>query len=599
MKHFKLLSVFMALLIAFSVISTASVYADEADVVNTADTSANENEEIKKFEEILHSCGYNPDFCEKFGKVNDVYVYKAGARMFTELYYSKTVGNYFFTSYEQQPCYDIGIYIIRDDRAYTLEKAYNEGVIDDGCMTDIMGFTGLFGDGWDAIELTKERRAFLKKLREFNPDGVYTTSVIKNLKELGKINGNNGIGSTVVYSNYYKSNITCYSTFNDWLLTHPYYGFSQEDGIFIFHYFGEEPDVYTLEEAVKSGLIEDKEVLNAVNLTNGDVTARKLSGNEKSYVDYLVKNDKFTTRVYEYKELGKVGEYTLVLGRTDNDPNNTGLPSKTVEYAGSYIFENKESYGEELYLIKGSNVLTIERAYESGISIAEVKRVYEKSGDTRFTITGYDYGEDSNTETTQPNTQPTSQTQPTTGETQPTTDAVTPPVNNYEDKAEHTKPEILADKNRLKAGDTCKVIVKGAKVKGWKSSNKKVATVKNGKVTALKKGTANITAFITDGTKLSCKITVKSDVKIKIDKKKFVKSKTYTVKKGKVLNVKITGKAQSVKNRYRTSDKKTAKVISKANAKSIKIKGLKKGSAKITVYVNGAAFKIKVKVKNK
>ena len=37
MKHFKLLSVFMALLIAFSVISTASVYADEADVVNTAD----------------------------------------------------------------------------------------------------------------------------------------------------------------------------------------------------------------------------------------------------------------------------------------------------------------------------------------------------------------------------------------------------------------------------------------------------------------------------------------------------------------------------------------------------------------------------------
>ena len=64
MKHFKLLSVFMALLIAFSVISTASVYADEADVVNTADTSANENEEIKKFEEILHSRSLSMDMTD-------------------------------------------------------------------------------------------------------------------------------------------------------------------------------------------------------------------------------------------------------------------------------------------------------------------------------------------------------------------------------------------------------------------------------------------------------------------------------------------------------------------------------------------------------
>ncbi len=73
----------MAFLIAFSALSTASVYANEVEVSSTEDTSTNENEEIKKFEENLHSCGYNPDFCVKFGKVNDVYVYKAGAGMFT------------------------------------------------------------------------------------------------------------------------------------------------------------------------------------------------------------------------------------------------------------------------------------------------------------------------------------------------------------------------------------------------------------------------------------------------------------------------------------------------------------------------------------
>ncbi|MEY8426885.1 Ig-like domain-containing protein [Lachnospiraceae bacterium 46-15] len=45
----------------------------------------------------------------------------------------------------------------------------------------------------------------------------------------------------------------------------------------------------------------------------------------------------------------------------------------------------------------------------------------------------------------------------------------------------------------------------------WKSSNKKVATVKNGKVTAIANGTATITATATDGSKkkASCKVTVK------------------------------------------------------------------------------------------
>ena len=44
----------------------------------------------------------------------------------------------------------------------------------------------------------------------------------------------------------------------------------------------------------------------------------------------------------------------------------------------------------------------------------------------------------------------------------------------------------------------------------WTSSNKKVATVdKNGKVKALKKGTATITVKTASGKKAACKITVK------------------------------------------------------------------------------------------
>lgn len=63
----------------------------------------------------------------------------------------------------------------------------------------------------------------------------------------------------------------------------------------------------------------------------------------------------------------------------------------------------------------------------------------------------------------------------------------------------------------LEAGKTITLSVKGTSKKvSWSSSNKKVASVsKKGKVTALKKGTANIYARV-NGRKLKCKVTVKA-----------------------------------------------------------------------------------------
>lgn len=171
-------------------------------------------------------------------------------------------------------------------------------------------------------------------------------------------------------------------------------------------------------------------------------------------------------------------------------------------------------------------------------------------------------------------------------------------VDNKDDtKTPEKTAKISAKTATLKAGATKTLKVTNAGVKKWSSSKTSVATVKNGKVTALKKGTANITATLKTGKKLSCKVTVSSNPTVKVGGKKYSKSKTYPVKKGKKLSVKITGKASSVKNVYKTSKKKVAKVVSKANAKTVKIKALKKGSAKITLKVNGVSFKIKVKVK--
>ena len=48
----------------------------------------------------------------------------------------------------------------------------------------------------------------------------------------------------------------------------------------------------------------------------------------------------------------------------------------------------------------------------------------------------------------------------------------------------------------------------------WKSSNTSVATVDNGKVTAVKKGSATITATTANGVKATCKVTVTPEIKV-------------------------------------------------------------------------------------
>ena len=150
----------------------------------------------------------------------------------------------------------------------------------------------------------------------------------------------------------------------------------------------------------------------------------------------------------------------------------------------------------------------------------------------------------------------------------------------------------------LKSGKTKTLVITNGNVATWTSNKKSVAIVKKGKVTALKKGSADIIAILNDGSRLVCKVTVTSSPKIKIGKKKYKKNKTFSIKRRKNLTIYITGKATNVKNFYKTSNKKIAKITSKKNAKIIKIKAYnKKGTVKITLKINGVAFKIKVKVK--
>ena len=139
-------------------------------------------------------------------------------------------------------------------------------------------------------------------------------------------------------------------------------------------------------------------------------------------------------------------------------------------------------------------------------------------------------------------------------------------------------PKTLYVKGTAKINAT----VKNGKGKTtYKSSDKKVAKVSsNGKITALKKGTAIITVT-NNGVSKKLTIKVKNPTLNKTKK---------TLKKGGKFTLTVTGKVG--KQTYTSNNKKVATVN-----KNGKITAKKKGNAIITVKTNGMKLKCSIKVK--
>ena len=136
----------------------------------------------------------------------------------------------------------------------------------------------------------------------------------------------------------------------------------------------------------------------------------------------------------------------------------------------------------------------------------------------------------------------------------------------------------------------------GDSVVSWKSSNKKIVTVdKNGVIKAgNKKGTAKITVTLKSGKTATLNVKVQT---AKVATKKISGlDKTVSVKKGKTLKLTpvISPITSQDKVTYTSSNKKVATVTKKGV-----IKGIRKGTAKITVKSGNKKFTVTVKVKNK
>lgn len=187
---------------------------------------------------------------------------------------------------------------------------------------------------------------------------------------------------------------------------------------------------------------------------------------------------------------------------------------------------------------------------------------------------------DSNTDV--PATSATEATKPTSSATTITWEpVVTVPVSTYSRTLDVGRTYTLSAKN----------ISSGTKI-SYKNSNSSVVKVTSkGKVTALKKGTSTVTLTLkqngSDIGKIKCKITVKKDPSLS--------KKSITVKKKSTARLSIKGKATAINNKYTNTS--IAKITSKKNTSSLKVKGLKKGKTTLKIKVNGVkTLKLTVKV---
>lgn len=326
--------------------------------------------------------------------------------------------------------------------------------------------------------------------------------------------------------------------------------------------------IYSINDAVDKGMIGVATLVKKLpNSTKVDTSALSYSKEFCDAVNKYIDDSGLTSYYFPGGEVG-FNVSDIHYGNTVTIYNETAdyiifgidgvMDAESKELIGNYEFNHNNMYSAYnpcgYCVYKDNKVYSIKSAVDS--KIIDVETLAKAIPNT--------------TKIEEP-TKPTEPTKP-----QPTKPAV-------------KTPKISATKVTLKSAQTKILKVTNGTVKTWSTSSKKITTVSKGKVVALTKGRVRITATLTNGKKLTCYVTVTTSPKLS--------RTTLNLKKGKTATVKLTGKVANINNKYYNYSK-VAKIVSKANATSIKVKALKKGTTTLKIRVNGVnVLRLKVKVK--
>ena len=584
-------------------------------------------EEAEACIDVMNANNNYPFTVTGFGKLknHNLYAISVGSIALEALTYNVLLGNWLFNSGGQNFDYDLGIYLvdIDEEKLYTLDEAYDGGVLNDDDIDDVIDKIGTSGSGWTAKKLTDLEKKFLEyKYGEGNylfGEGSRKHVYGYTCTQHGEFDGYTVV--SVSYGGFFEVKL------GDYIVSYK--------KVWGIPYLYKDDEFKTMEEAYADGIINENnlEAFVAFLVENELASARVPDALETAIVNRL-NEDGGEIISAEYAKLCDVDDcelYKVIAGRGDYS-EIIGDFTITCPTSGAKPMILKDGVAYTLTEACDKNLVKIEDVYaaykanQSSNSIfqfAQAKHNYhafldyvmnhnEGISKSSIKVDRYDvltngtalveyYIKGQITEDVL-DTYLIDKYFYTSGrpsakifdgnELYEISDAYNKGIIGKTELSDIAKKldDFKESKFTFKAGYSDSALNIGGAcldAKYFTSSNTKVVKIKSGKVIALTKGTATLTYKPKNSKNAYVKVTVKNNPTL---------SKTsVTVKKGKTVSVKISGKAAEINNVYKNT--KYAKVISAKSAKTIKIRGLKKGKTTLKITVNGKLFKLKVKVK--
>ncbi|MCR5652459.1 MAG: hypothetical protein K6F88_01520, partial [Ruminococcus sp.] len=268
--------------------------------------------EAEKCVSVLNANSNYPYSIKGFGKLknHNLYAISVGSIALECLTYNVLLGDWLFFSGGQNFDYDLGIYLvdIDEEKLYTLDEAYDGGVLSDEDLDDVIDKIGTSGSGWTAKKLTDLEKKFLIYKYDKYGEGSYLFGEGSRRHVYGYTCTQHGEfdGYTVVSvlnGGFFEIKL------GDYIVS---YKVSNKQGWGI-PYFFKNDEFKTIEEAYTDGIINEK--------------------NLEAFVTFLVENELASARIPDALE-------TAIVNRLNED--GSGIIS--AEYAKLCDVDDCELY---------------------------------------------------------------------------------------------------------------------------------------------------------------------------------------------------------------------------------------------------------------